>query len=121
MKTMLASISLALFVGIFGVDQAKVYLNKIPDVALEVPEEIATSCGIEAKAGAPLKAESLYTVMEYRGLLGWSEVPAINECMVDYLVTRAQLKGHPTKVVREVEFKFMPTGAEYLVEHGRKK
>ena len=116
MKAILASSVVAFLAGTYGINTLQSYASKLPEISFSIPDEVAQECRVDE-----FKALS-YTVWEYRDpIRGWTSVPAVNDCMVNYLVTEAQLRGHRTMVTRNVEFMLMETGAEYLLEKKGKR
>lgn len=110
MKILATSI-IAFFGGTFGLNAMLHWAGQLPEINFELPADKVEECRVEKAKGIA------YTVWEYRDpLRGWLSTPAVNGCMVDYLVTEAQLRGHRTMVTRPVGFAFMETGEEYLLE-----
>lgn len=116
MKTILASSFFAFLLGTYGINALQSYAAKLPEISFSIPDEVAAECKIDE-----LK-ELAYTVWEYRDpIRGWASTPAVNGCMVNYLATEAQLRGHRTMITRNVAFALMETGEEYMLEKKGKK
>lgn len=115
MKIILSSIA-AFLMGTYGISALQSWAGKLPEINFEIPEEVAEDCKVAEAKSVP------YTVWEYRDpVRGWMSTPAVNDCMVNYLVTESQLRGHRTMITRSVGFALMETGEEFIkLEKGKK-